>query len=805
MFRLSGIRITGRLAIAVAIPLVIFASLAGYDLLQMWRVQTEMGRLNQTAHAVAGISSLIHHLQRERGAAAVFVGSKGAQMREQLAAERKQTDESRAAASPLFSDLGTMTASGDFKAALASSIGAVGQLDGKRTETDALSISAPDSNAYFTETVAKLLAVTGEIAKISSNAATSTAISAYVNFMQGKERAGQERAVGAARVSLGKFDLPSYVRILGLRAAQDAYFSAFSASAGADQLALFQRINAEGPAKTVAAMREIIAAGGLSGDMQGLDGKSWFEATTARIDLLKTVEDHIAADLIALTTAIKADATSAFIKLAAVIAGAFALSLALAFVVTRSVTGPLHALSAAMTELAAGNKAIHIPYADRHDEIGENARAAETFKENLLRMDQMEAERKESEQRAAAEREAAMQKVATEFEATVGGIVRAAVGGDFSKRVDVAGKTGLVLNIGTALNSMCENVAKALNDLSDILNALAEGDLTRRITANYEGNFAILKENANKTSERIGSTIAEIKTSAHKIANASSTISTSTRDLSQRTEEQAASLEQTSASMEQISATVKKNAENAQEAKHSAGNTREVADRSGRVVGEAVEAMAKIDESSRKISDIIGVIDEIARQTNLLALNAAVEAARAGDAGRGFAVVASEVRSLAQRSSQAAKDIKDLITHSNGEVKNGVDLVNRAGSALTEIVESINKVAEIVVDIANASGEQADGIEQINKALAQMDEVTQQNSALVEENAATAKALEEQAGAMDERVSFFRFAASTLGAEGPGAEAQDAPQSDSVVAMPSREPAPRQSGDAPRRRLAAAE
>jgi methyl-accepting chemotaxis protein len=167
--------------------------------------------------------------------------------------------------------------------------------------------------------------------------------------------------------------------------------------------------------------------------------------------------------------------------------------------------------------------------------------------------------------------------------------------------------------------------------------------------------------------------------------------------------------------------------------------------------------MAKIEESSRKISDIIGVIDEIARQTNLLALNAAVEAARAGEAGRGFAVVASEVRSLAQRSSQAAKDIKDLITNSNGQVKDGVDLVNRAGLSLQEIVASIQKVTTIVSEIANASNEQATGIDEINKALTQMDETTQQNSALVEENAATAKTLEDQARSMDERVAVFRL------------------------------------------------
>jgi methyl-accepting chemotaxis protein len=342
-------------------------------------------------------------------------------------------------------------------------------------------------------------------------------------------------------------------------------------------------------------------------------------------------------------------------------------------------------------------------------------------------------------------------------EGEVADLVKAAVAGDFSKRVPLEGKKNFMLNLATAMNALCENTANALQDLVGMLGSLADGDMTPRISADYQGMFGQLKNDANKMAERIGATIGEIKQSAREVTNASAEISTSTTDLSQRTEEQAASLEQTSASMEEISATVKKNAENAQAANQSASATRDVADRGGQVVAKAVDAMAKIEDSSRKISDIIGVIDEIARQTNLLALNAAVEAARAGEAGRGFAVVASEVRSLAQRSSQAAKDIKDLITNSNGQVKDGVDLVNRAGTALTDIVESIKKVAEIVADIANASGEQASGIEQVNKALTQMDEVTQQNSALVEENAATAKTLEHQAKAMDERVAFFKL------------------------------------------------
>jgi methyl-accepting chemotaxis protein len=302
-----------------------------------------------------------------------------------------------------------------------------------------------------------------------------------------------------------------------------------------------------------------------------------------------------------------------------------------------------------------------------------------------------------------------------------------------------------------------QRIINPLLTVRGIMVRISGGDFNASLPqTRREDEIGQIISSVNEMVAQVRTTIGSIKASAREVTNASAEISSSTTDLSQRTEEQAASLEETSASMEEISATVKKNAENARHASEQASATRGVADRGGQVVAQAVQAMAKIEDSSRKISDIIGVIDEIARQTNLLALNAAVEAARAGEAGRGFAVVASEVRSLAQRSSQAAKDIKDLITNSNSQVKDGVDLVNKAGQSLHEIVASIKSVAEIVADIATASSEQATGIDEVNKALTQMDGVTQQNSALVEENAATAKTLEFQAKSMDDQVAFFQ-------------------------------------------------
>jgi methyl-accepting chemotaxis protein len=351
------------------------------------------------------------------------------------------------------------------------------------------------------------------------------------------------------------------------------------------------------------------------------------------------------------------------------------------------------------------------------------------------------------------------------IESEIDDLVEAAVAGDFSRHVSLANKTGFMLTLATAMNSLSQNVSKVMDELVGMFAAFADGDFRCRITADFQGKFGQIKTDANAMADRITQTISEIKKSAREVANASTEISTSTADLAQRTEEQAASLERTSASIEEISATVKMNAENARKTSESASNTCEVADRGGKVATKAVEAMARIEGSARKISDIIGVIDEIARQTNLLALNAAVEAARAGDAGRGFAVVASEVRSLAQRSAQAAKDIKDLITNSTSQVEEGVDLVNRAGSSLNEIATSIKMVVAFVADIASASAQQATGLDRISKALVEMDDVTQQNSALVEENAATAQMLADQAGAMNERVAFFQLAEGSRGSE----------------------------------------
>ncbi|WP_305885099.1 methyl-accepting chemotaxis protein [Pleionea sp. CnH1-48] len=296
---------------------------------------------------------------------------------------------------------------------------------------------------------------------------------------------------------------------------------------------------------------------------------------------------------------------------------------------------------------------------------------------------------------------------------------------------------------------------RSISLLREALLSLSTGDVDKTISEEVDPDFEDLKVAMNSSMEQLKSMVMEIIESASHVSSSAKEIAQGNSDLSQRTEEQASSLEETASSMDEFTSTVKENADNAKSANEVSDQAKDLAQKGGEVVGDAVTAMSEIEASSKKISDIIGVIDEIAFQTNLLALNASVEAARAGEQGRGFAVVASEVRNLAQRSADAAKEIKELIQDSVGKVSDGTRLVGESGEMLTSIVKSVNEVSGIVKDIDNASQEQASGIQQVNEAVNQMDEMTQQNAALVEQAAASAESLDEQAGNLLELMRFF--------------------------------------------------
>ena len=359
----------------------------------------------------------------------------------------------------------------------------------------------------------------------------------------------------------------------------------------------------------------------------------------------------------------------------------------------RGIANPLAAMTAAMRRLAGGDLNIKLEVEPRRDEVGQLAEAMVSFRDQLVG-----AERAKAEQTSL-----------------------------------------IVSSIGTGLN------------------ALAQGDLTKRIDADLTGPFEKLKQDFNSAMESVSATLTAVNASAQGITNGAADIREASVDLSHRTEQQAASLEETAAAMHEITETVRETAENAKRANQAVTETRTDADQSTDVVRKAVEAMHGIERSSHEISEIIAVIDGIAFQTNLLALNAGVEAARAGDAGKGFAVVASEVRALAQRSADAAKDVKERITASTQQVDAGVQLVAQAGNALTRITGRIGEINALVSDIASAAAQQATGLQQVNTAVAEMDGVTQQNAAMVEQATAAARSLSEETGNMTREVGRFRL------------------------------------------------
>ena len=439
-----------------------------------------------------------------------------------------------------------------------------------------------------------------------------------------------------------------------------------------------------------------------AGDQQAAQQKLMQEAAPIFSNWLEAINDFIAlkettgnSGATQVTEHIDGFSRFAIVKLAVVLA----LAVIAAFLVTRSVSGPLTSLRQSLKDMADGESELDPELVKRNDEIGALALAATHLQESIR---------------------------------------------------EKAGKEG------KAREEERQKIQGAVESLRSALSKMADGDLTYRIEHDFPEEYEGLRADFNGLSNRLSDTISSVLEASHSIHSGADEIGQASEDLARRTENQAATLEETAAALDEITSSVSSAASSARSVAETAEATRGHAETSGAIMESAVQAMQEISDSSSNISDIIGVIDDIAFQTNLLALNAGVEAARAGEAGRGFAVVASEVRALAQRSSDAARDIKQLITQSSQQVDNGVSLVGKTGDALGDIVSQINQIAALISEIAQAADEQSTSLAEINNGMAELDNVTQSNAAMVEEATAAGQLLRSDVSGMQDLVSFFK-------------------------------------------------
>jgi methyl-accepting chemotaxis protein len=475
-------------------------------------------------------------------------------------------------------------------------------------------------------------------------------------------------------------------------------------------------------ARTVPMVEQIIALR-TAGDVAGAETVLLTQARPAFVEWLARINQFINLQE-ARNKAIGEETTAAVKSSLEIIIGLCLLGLvvggAIAFWVTRSMA-PLGTLSQAMQAMAGGKTDVEIPSRDRYDEIGVMAKAVQVFKEVGIRARQVEADAMATREAAEAER----------------------------------------LQNQLMSDESAQRQAAVVEALAAGLESISRGDLTVQLNQTFPADYVKLQSDFNGAVGQLREAMASVVSNVSTIRSGSDEITQATDDLARRTEQQAASLEETAAALEQITATVKRTAEGSRHAAEAVASARGDARQSGEVVQRAITAMGEIEKSSAEITQIIGVIDEIAFQTNLLALNAGVEAARAGDAGRGFAVVAQEVRALAQRSAEAAREIKGLISTSGKQVSEGVSLVGETGESLIRIVDQVATIDGLVSEISASAQEQASALSEVNTAINHMDQMVQQNAAMVEETTAAARSLNGDAGDLDKLVSHFRVGSAT--------------------------------------------
>jgi methyl-accepting chemotaxis protein len=616
-------RVKARLLFAFAFMLASLVGFGWHILSAKWAVRTEMAHLEDLSASVATASRLIHTLQQERGTSSTYLNSKGAQMRDQLAAIRRSSDDNLSKARASFAAVAGAT--GEFAEAMNEAWRSADMLAAKRQAIDTLALSPAESFAFYTDLIGRLLDGAAAVAKLSSRGDVTAALQNYVIFMRGKEQAGQERATGAGGLAAGGFDHASFARFVGLSSAQGQLFGVFEKAAAPAQRRAFAQAASEPVNADVERMRQTIRAAGPTVAIPGIAATTWFAATTARIDILKKIEDLLAADLSAMTGAIRAAATNELLLTGLGAILVFAASIAAVLGMGRSITNPIRELSITMTNLAEGRLDIEVPGRTCRDEIGDMARAVEVLRTHALDRLRLQEEQRAAELRAAeeqrrAEAEELARQAAIEEQA-------------FQQR------TAAMHTLADQFEDVVGEIVNTVSSASNELEATADS----------------LTHNAGITHNLTGA-----------VAAASADASTDMQSVAAATEEMASSVADISRQLHESAA---------------------IATRAVEQADKTDVRISTLADAAARIGAVVNLITAIAEQTNLLALNATIEAARAGAAGKGFAVVASEVKALAGQTAKATDEIGQQVASIQTITRDSVADIKAVGEIIGRIAE----------------------------------------------------------------------------------------------------------------------
>ncbi|MER0238814.1 methyl-accepting chemotaxis protein [Fulvimarina sp. MAC8] len=723
--RLKDIPVGLRLLATLVLPVALLLIVAQSEVRSSWAGYQQMNSVRDATAELEIIGKLIHTLQVERGTTAGFIGSRGASMGEAMQKARQATN---AVHAEFLTTDHVIVRIGDEKAPrLMAKIEPMlrDEISQIRERIDAFSLTGKEAFGFYTNLVSGLSGLAVSFYQGVDEPELDTSLTNYSLLLMAKEFAGQERGLGAGIIEAGRFTRESYFRMAELSGRQagllELYELGIDPKTAEDVSARLGNVTPQ-----VNGLRERLLENGLGADLSSLNGKDWFEQTTARIDVIHALGEETIVRIVAKAVAMGNASYSAFVQLAIIVALTSIAVAVLTFVLARSITNPLQTLTGCMRALLQGNTSMDGVDVTRKDQIGEMARAVQGFvvqtEERVVR---------EREEEATRVREREQLRSATEAE-----------------------------RAETQAASML-----AVNELGTALQHLAKGNLSYRIETKFAELFEPLRVNFNRSLASLDSALAVVVDVSQSLRGNTDELKTAADDLSRRTEQQAASLEETAAALSEVSDTVNESSQRAERVGAIVAKTADYTQDSNEIVASTVAAIRAIADSSQEVARFVTVIDEIAFQTNLLALNAGVEAARAGEFGKGFAVVASEVRELSQRSANAAKEIKELIGRSEEEVENGVKMSEKTNAALKGILEQIGSVKTEMGAIVSAARSQSTALTEINQAIREMDQVTQQNAAMVEESTAASMSIAEQAWILSDKVAGFELSKKTTQAK----------------------------------------